>query len=116
MEARKALPKGTLNLVPVPYQILYIGNRLGTGNFGREKARKNASFWLEKAGMPLEMPEQASNRTKTEDFDTFGAKMCSKKGDHCWSSWTTEQHEVDKDVFVWYLKRYCYLCTLKEWV
>ena len=73
-EARKALPKGTLNLNPVPNILLYIGNGLGTGNSGLEKARKNATFRLEKAGMPLEMPEQAFNRTDTVDLDTFRSK------------------------------------------
>ena len=71
-EARKALPKGTLNLNPVPNILLYIGNGLGTGNSGLKKVRKNATFRLEKAGMPLEMPEQAFNRIDTVDFNTFG--------------------------------------------
>ena len=49
-------------------------------------------------------------------FRHFGAEMCSKADDHCWSSWTTKEYEVDKGIFVWYLKRYCYICSLKEWV
>ena len=56
-------------------------------------------------------PTESTLREPNQPLE--GLEMCNK---HCWSSWTTEKHEIDKGVFVWYLKRYCYLCSLKEWV
>jgi len=42
--------------------------------------------------------------------------MCQNAADHCWSAWTSWPSELDTGVVVWYLKRYCYWCKMKEWV
>jgi len=42
--------------------------------------------------------------------------MCENVKDHCWSSWTSCQQKLAMGLEVWFWKRYCYSCGIKEWV